>query len=180
LTPCGRAEVAVAAAAVVVAVAAAVAAVSTVVVAEAVPVVAVVALLPVALAVVGRPAAGVFQPVGLQAGLPLVAPVLVADLAVLLVVAVAALLGPKVLLLRAVVAVMPVLRVVAADPCPRPRVVVAADPCPRPRVAVAADPCPRLLEVIGTTTVLPVQAMVLALPSSERLLSRPLPLPLAR
>ena len=156
-----------AAAAVVVAVAAAVVAVSTVVVA-AVPVVVAVAALPVALAVVGRPAAGVFQPVGLQAGLPLVAPVLVADLAVLLVVEVAALLGPKVLLLRAVVAVMPVLRVVAADPCPRPR------------VAVAADPCPRLLEVIGTTTVLPVQAMVLALPSSERLLSRPLPLPLAR
>jgi hypothetical protein len=171
--------VAVAAAAVVVAVAAAVEAVFTEAAAVAVPVV-VVALLPVALAVVGRPAAGVFQPVGLQAGLPLVAPVLVADLAVLLVVAVAALLGPKVLLLRAVVAVMPVLRVVAADPCPRPRVVVAADPCPRPRVAVAADPCPRLLEVIGTTTVLPVQAMVLALPSSERLLSRPLPLPLAR
>jgi hypothetical protein len=84
------------------------------------------------------------------------------------VVAVVALLGPKVLLLRAVVAVMPVLRVVAADPCPRPR------------VAVAADPCLRLLEALGITTVLPVRTMVSALPWSERLLSRPLLLPLAR
>ena len=164
MTPCGRAEVAVAAAAVVVAVAAAVAAVSTVVVAEAVPVVVAEAALPVALAVVGRPVAGVFRLGGLPvvAAAILVLRVVVVAILVLRAVAVVPLLGHQVVL------VMPVLRVVAADPCPRPR------------VAVAADPCPRLLEVIGTTTVLPVQAMVLALPSSERLLSRPLPLPLAR
>ena len=137
------------AAAVGVAVAAAVAAVSTVVVAEAVPVVVAEAALPVALSVVGRPVQEVFQLGGLLVVLPLVAPVLVADLAVLLVEVAA-------ILVLLVVAVVPLPAVPAADPCPHP------------------------LEVIGITTVLPVRAMVLALLWSERLLSRPLPLPLAR
>ncbi len=48
------------------------------------------------------------------------------------------------------------------------------------RAAPAADLCPRLRVVTGITGVLPDLPMAWALPSPERLLSRPLPLPLAR
>jgi hypothetical protein len=64
-----------------------------------------------------------------------------------------------------VVRVMPVLPLRAADPV---------------LLRQAADLYLHPLEVIGMPTVRPLHAMVLALPWSERLLSRPLPLPLAR
>jgi len=135
-------------------------------------------LLLVGSAVVVRPPAVVFQ----LDGLPVVAVAAVrawvahlpvaavgADPCLLVVVAVERLLGQVVLLV--------VLVMLAAGPCPR--AALAVDPYPHLLAALAADLCPRLLEVIGITMVLPVPLGVWALPSSERLLSRPLQLPLA-
>lgn len=121
-------------------------------------------------------------------GLPVVAAVVVHVWGVLLLVGSAVVVRPPAVVFQ--LGDLPV-AVVAADPCLPVAVAAGPQAVVVMPAAPAADLCPLValvvdhlvhhpLEVIGITMVLPVPLGVWALPSSERLLSRPLQLPLAR